>query len=33
MINDIFDHALIVNITGSVAVLHMGISQVRDDWL
>ena len=25
-INDIFDHALIVNITGSVAVFHMGIS-------
>ena len=33
IINDIFDHALIVNIAGSVAVFHMCISQVRDDWL
>ena len=32
-INDIFYRALIVNITGSVAVFHMDVSQVRDDWL
>ncbi len=29
----ILGYALIVNIAGSVAVFHMGISQVRDDWL
>lgn len=31
LINDIFDHALVVNVAGGIAIFHMNISQVGDN--